>query len=53
MASSRKHDLLNFFGMKNSRKHILICIRCGSDSIDKKENLIICKECDKILSIKH
>ena len=48
----KKRELLNFFGIKNSREHIRICIRCGSDNIQKKQNRIECEECGKIITIK-
>ena len=46
-------ELLNFFGIKETRKHIRICLRCGSDNIQQENNCIECKECGKILSTKH
>ncbi|HJU13880.1 MAG TPA: hypothetical protein VJ792_05430 [Candidatus Nitrosotalea sp.] len=52
MASSGKIGLLNFFGVKSSRKYILICIRCGSDSLLRSPDRIECLNCNKVLSIK-
>ncbi|MDE1763186.1 MAG: hypothetical protein KGH88_02945 [Thaumarchaeota archaeon] len=52
MASSNKLELLNFFGVKSSRKHVLICLRCGSDHIQREENAIKCVDCNKIISVK-
>jgi len=46
-------ELLNFFGIKETRKYIRICLRCGSDNIQQENNHIECKECGKILSTKH
>jgi rRNA maturation endonuclease Nob1 len=45
-------ELMNFFGIKDTRKHIRICIRCGSENIERKQNLIECKECGKVISTK-
>ena len=52
MASSKKVTLLNFFGVKSSRKYILICLRCGSDSLQRTHDRIECLECRKVLSLK-
>ncbi|MDE1766301.1 MAG: hypothetical protein KGI27_08540 [Thaumarchaeota archaeon] len=52
MASSNKLELLNFFGVKSSRKHVLICLRCGSDHIQRDQNSIKCMDCDKVISIR-
>ncbi|MBI3640224.1 MAG: hypothetical protein HY223_07915 [Thaumarchaeota archaeon] len=46
-------ELLNFFGIKESRKYIRICVRCGSDNIHQEQNCIECRECGKVLSTKH
>ena len=46
-------ELLNFFGIKETRKYIRICLRCGSDNIHQEKNSIECKECGKVISIKH
>jgi len=46
-------ELLNFFGIKETRKYIRICIRCGSDNIQQEQNCIECKDCGKVLSTKH
>ncbi len=48
----KRYELLNFFGIKKSREHIRICVRCGSDNIQKEQNHIECKECGKIITIK-
>ncbi len=52
MASSNKLELLNFFGVKSSRRHILICVRCGSDNIKREHDRIECMECRKVISVK-
>lgn len=52
MESDSKSKLLNFFGIKDSRKHIVICIRCGSDNIKRKKDLIECIDCGKVISVR-
>ncbi|MDE1861396.1 MAG: hypothetical protein KGI33_00630 [Thaumarchaeota archaeon] len=52
MASSKKLNLLNFFGVKTSRRFILICLRCGSENLRRSEDRIECLDCKKILSLK-
>jgi len=52
MVSDFKSEVLNFFGSKNLRKYICICVRCGSENIQRKENTIECLECGKIVTVK-
>ena len=52
VSSVKKSELLNFFGIKKTRKHICICLRCGSENILRDQIHIKCKDCGKIITIK-
>ena len=52
MASSNKQSLLNFFGVKSSRRHLVICLRCGSENLQRSKDRIRCLDCNKTLSLK-